>query len=99
VFIFANLLSAVALVLSLVLNLYMWIMIGRVIISWVNADPRNQIVRFIYNATEPVLDRVRRVIPTVAGGFDFSVLIVILGIYFLERFLVVSLYQLADRIG
>lgn len=93
-----NLLSAVALVLSLVLNFYMWLVIGRVIISWVNADPYNPIVRFLYNATEPVLYRVRRALPQI-GGLDLSPMVVIAGIYFLERFLVVSLYQLADRIG
>lgn len=94
-----NLLGAVALVLSLVLNFYMWLIIGRVIISWVNADPYNPIVRFLYNATEPVMYRVRRALPQIGAGLDFSPLIVILGIYFLERFLVASLSQLAHRIS
>jgi YggT family protein len=97
-FIFANLLSSVAMVLSLVLNFYMWLIIGRVIISWVNADPHNPIVRFLYNATEPVLYRVRRAVPALVGGFDLSPLIVILAIYFLEGFLVASLYQVANTL-
>jgi YggT family protein len=97
--ILGNLLGAVALVLRIVLNFYMWLVIGRVIISWVNADPHNPIVRFLYNATEPVLYRVRRVLPQIGAGLDLSPMVVILGLYFLERFLVVSLYQLADRIG
>jgi YggT family protein len=96
VFIFANLLSSVAMVLDMVLTLYMWLIIGRVIISWVNADPYNPIVRFLYNATEPVLYRVRRALP-VLGGLDLSPLIVILGIYFLKGFLVMSLYDVARR--
>jgi YggT family protein len=83
-------------VLDMVLTLYMWLIIGRVIISWVNADPYNPIVRFLYNATEPVLYRVRRALP-VLGGLDLSPLIVILGIYFLKGFLVMSLYDVARR--
>lgn len=84
-------------VLDTVLTIYMWMIIGRVIISWVNADPYNAIVRFLYNATEPVLYRVRRAIPSMGVGLDFSPLLVILGIYFLKAFLVMSLYDVAQR--
>jgi len=94
-FIFANLLNATATVLSAVLNLYMILVIARVIVSWVNADPYNQIVRFIYNATEPLLYRVRKALPMVGGGLDFSPLVIILAIYFLEGFLVASLRDMA----
>ena len=97
-FILANLLNSVGMVLDMVLSLYMWLIIGRVIISWVNADPYNPIVRFLYNATEPVLYRVRRALPVI-GGLDLSPLIVILGIYFLKGFLVMSLYDLARRMS
>jgi len=93
-FVFANLLSAIAAALNLVLTLYMWIVIARALISWVNPDPRNPIVRFLYNATEPLLYRVRRVIPYM-GGIDFSPLLVIIAIIFLQRFLVGSLDDLA----
>ena len=94
-FLFANLLSATAGVLSLILTLYMWIIIARAIISWVSPDPRNPIVRFLYNATEPLLYRVRRALPIFAGGIDFSPLLVIVAIYFLQAFLVQSLQDLA----
>ena len=93
-FVFANLLSAIAAALNLVLTLYMWIVIARALISWVNPDPRNPIVRFLYNATEPLLYRVRRVIPYM-GGIEFSPLLVIIAIIFLQRFLVGSLDDLA----
>jgi YggT family protein len=96
VFIFANLLSSVGTVLDMVLTLYMWLIVGRVIISWVNADPYNPIVRFLYNATEPVLYRVRRALPAI-GGLDLSPLLVIFGIYFLKGFLVMSLFDVARR--
>jgi YggT family protein len=94
-FIFANLLVAVAQVLDYVLWAYIWILIGRVIISWVNADFNNPIVRFLYAATEPVLERVRQRLPIFAGGFDLSPVIVWIAIIFLQRFVVRSLYDLA----
>ena len=84
-------------VLDSILWVYMWMIIGRVIISWVNADPYNPIVRFLYNATEPVLYRVRRAIPSMATGLDFAPMIVLLGIYFLKGFLVMSLLDVAVR--
>jgi YggT family protein len=96
-FMLANLLTAIAGVLGLVLTLYMYIVIARALISWVNPDPRNPIVRFLYNATEPLLYRVRRVVPYM-GGIDFSPLVVIIAIYFLQSFLVTSLVDLAYRL-
>jgi YggT family protein len=94
-FVFSNFLLATASVLQLVLTLYMWIVIGRAVISWVNPDPYNPIVRFLYSATEPLMYRVRRAIPISFGGIDFSPLLVIFGIYFLQAFLVQSLRDLA----
>ena len=94
-FILSNFLLGIAAVLNLVLWLYMWIIIACAILSWVNPDPRNPIVRFLHNATEPLLYRVRRALPFSAGGIDFSPLIVILVIYFLQIFLVGSLQQMA----
>ena len=92
-FILANLLEAVAAVLGVLLSAYMWIIIARAVISWVNPDPYNPIVRFLYSVTEPVLYRVRRAIPIYAGGIDFSPILVFVAIYFLELFLVRSLYD------
>lgn len=95
-FIFSNLLFAAAEVFKILLTVYMWIIIIRALISWVNPDPYNPIVRFLYQATEPVLDRVRRYLPY-TGGIDLSPLVVILIIIFLQSFLVNSLFQLAMR--
>jgi YggT family protein len=95
-FLLSNFLNAAALVLGMLLTLYWWIIIARAILSWVNPDPYNPIVRFLYNVTEPVLYRVRRTIPiSMAGGIDFSPVIVLLGLYFLQAFLVWSLQDLA----
>ena len=94
-FVFANLLTALAAVIGTLLTVYTWILIARAVISWVNPDPYNPIVRFLYNVTEPVLYRVRRLVPAVFGGIDLSPLILILALQFLQIFLVGSLHDLA----
>jgi len=94
-FIIGNLLKAVAVVLNYVLHFYMWIVIARAVLSWVNPDPYNPIVRFIHNVTEPVLYRIRTRLPVDLGGIDFSPIIVILGIIFLQNFVVSSLFKMS----
>ena len=96
-FVLGNLLVALASVIGLVLNLYMWVIIARAVISWVNPDPYNPIVRFLYSITDPVLLAIRRRLPLSFGGIDFSPILVILAIIFLQRFLVASLHDLAIR--
>ena len=94
-FILGNFFNAVAVVLDYALSIYMWIIIARAVLSWVNPDPYNAIVRFINNATEPVLYQVRKRLPVSFGGLDVSPMIVILGVIFLQTFLVASLKRLA----
>jgi len=97
-FILGNLLSATAQILKIVLELYMWIMIIRALLSWVNPDPYNPIVQFLNSITEPVLYRVRQLMPMSGTGIDFSPMIVILAIIFLQSFLVNSIGMLAMRL-
>jgi YggT family protein len=93
-----NLLEALAYVLNLGLTIYMWLIIARALVSWVNPDPYNPIVRFLYNVTEPVLGWVRRRVPIVIGGLDLSPILVLLVIIFLQQFLVASIFDFAYRI-
>lgn len=95
-FIPANFLNALATILDVALNIYMWIIIIRALISWVNPDPYNPIVQFLYRITEPVLYPIRKRLPF--GQIDFSPIIVILIILFLQYFLVASLKDLAFQI-
>ena len=97
-FVFNNLLTAIAKILDVVLVIFMWIVIARAILSWVSPDPYNPIVRFIHNITEPVLYQVRKRIPLNFGGIDFSPILVLLAVIFLQRFVVQSLYELALRL-
>ena len=94
-FVIGNFLVAVASVLNMLLSAYMWIIVIRALISWVNPDPYNPIVQFLRSATDPLLYRVRRALPLNFGGIDFSPIIVIAGIIFLQTFLVQSLLDLA----
>jgi YggT family protein len=94
-FVFGNMLQAAAYIIDTVLTIYMWVIIARALISWVNPDPYNRIVVFLYRVTEPVLRPVRRLIPLGHLGIDISPIIVILVIYFLKIFLVQTLIQTA----
>jgi YggT family protein len=94
-----HLIEALAEILSLALNIYMWLIIARALLTWVNPDPYNPIVRFLYNVTEPVLGWVRRRVPLIFGGLDLSPLLVLVAVVFLQRFLVATLWDLARQLG
>ena len=96
--IIGNLLNALSIVIYYILNIYMWIVIARAVLSWVNPDPYNKIVRFIHNITEPVFYKIRKAIPVNFGGIDISPIIVFLAIIFLQKFVVGSLQDLARSI-
>ena len=91
----ANFIIAIAKVIDIALTLYMWIIIARAVISWVNPDPFNAVVRFLNSVTEPVLYPIRRRLPISLGGIDFSPIIVILAIIFIKYFVVQSLFDVA----
>jgi YggT family protein len=95
----SNFLFALAKLVEILLGVYMWVVIGRAILSWVNPDPYNPIVRFLHEVTEPLLSRIRRMIPVLGGSIDFSPMILILVIYFLMSFLVPTLKHMAAAIG
>ena len=97
-FVAGNALSAVATILDYVLSLYMWVIIARALISWVNPDPWNPIVQFLNRATEPVLAPIRRLIG-LRIGMDVSPIIVILIIIFLQKAVVRSLEEFAMRMN
>jgi len=89
----SNFLYACGTVINWVLVAYMWVVIARVVLSWVNPDPFNPIVRFIHNITEPVLYQIRKRLPVVFGGLDLSPILVFLAIMFLRSFVVRTLFD------
>lgn len=98
-FIMGNFFKAIAVVLDWGLSLFMWIIIARAVLSWVNPDPYNNIVRFITNVTEPVLYQIRKRIPFDLGGLDISPIIAIMIVIFLQTFVVGSLHRLAYNLS
>lgn len=94
-FLIGNFIRAIAEILNIGLTLFMWLVIAQAILSWVNPDPYNPIVRFIYQVTEPVLYQIRKRIPSAVGGLDFSPIIALLGVVFLKIFVVESLLRIS----
>jgi len=97
-FILGNFFIALANLIYLVSNAYIWIVIARAVISWVNADPYNPIVRFLIQATDPVLHKIRRWLPPM-GGLDLSPMILVFGIIFFQSFLVPTLQHLGQMLS
>lgn len=91
-------LSGLGYTLHIILNIYMWIVIIGALLSWVNPDPYNPIVRFLRSATEPMFSFMRRKLPFLrTGGIDFSPIIVIAAVYFLDYALAGYLIALGTR--
>ena len=87
----ANTLSAIALVLGSLLNIYFWIVIISAVLTWVRPDPYNPIVRTLRLLTEPVFYRVRKWLPfTYTSGLDFSPVVVLLAIELINRIVIAS---------
>lgn len=99
-FVLGNVLIGLARALEMALQLYLFILIGRAIISWVNADPRNPIVRFLVMATEPPLRLIRRMLPASLRYFPLDIaFLVLLGIVIFAQYAVVqSLFDLGARL-
>lgn|SRR5574341_9154 len=98
-FVFGNIILGIANVLDFILKIYMWVIIIRALISWVNPDPYNPIVQFLQRATEPVLRPLRKLVPPWKLGIDISPIIAILIILFLQAAVVNTLYRIGHSMG
>jgi len=98
-FALSNLISALASVLNLVLTIFYWLILVRALISWVNPDPYNPVVQFLYKTTEPILYPIRKILPlSLKFGIDISPIIAFIAIMFLRSFLVRTLMDLSMRL-
>jgi len=97
-FVIGELFRSLALLVSLVFNILYFVLVIRIILSWVNADPYNEIVQIIYRVTDPILAPFRR-LPLQMGGMDFSPIVAFLVLSVLRTFIVNILYQIAFRLG
>jgi YggT family protein len=98
-FVFGDLLISIATILDYLLGFYKWVVIIAALLSWVNPDPYNPIVRFLYSVTEPVFRPIRRLIGYRLGPIDISPIIVILAIIFIQSFLVRTLIKVGYKFG
>ncbi len=96
-FIIAYILEGLATVLGLALGIYYYLLLARVLISWVNPDPYNQIVVFLRQMTDPILEPLRRIfLPlTMQIRVDLSPIIAFFIIVFLQKSLVGMLFHIA----
>ncbi|MDY0301842.1 MAG: YggT family protein [Trichlorobacter sp.] len=95
----SNIMYALAKIVELgdgLLTIYKYILIASILISWVNPDPYNPVVNFLYRVTEPLLSRIRRFVPPF-GAMDFSPLVAFAAIYVLQIVVLNTLYQYLIR--
>ncbi|MCK5083174.1 MAG: YggT family protein [Candidatus Omnitrophica bacterium] len=95
-FVLSNFIRALASVADIVLSIFYWLILIRALISWVNPDPHNVIVQFLYRATEPILKPIRRLLPPM--GVDLSPIIAFLAIIFFRGFIVATLVDISYRL-
>lgn len=96
--VFSTLIEALAQILHMVINIYIWVVIIAALITWVRPDPYNPIVQVLRRLTEPVYAFIRSYIPTVIGGVDLAPIIIILGLQFIDLFAVKLLSNLANAL-
>jgi len=92
----STLIEAIAQILHMVLNIYIWVVIISALITWVRPDPYNPIVQVLRRLTEPVYEFMRRYVPTMIGGVDLAPIIVILSLQFIDLFAIKLLFSLAN---
>lgn len=95
-FVLSNFIVAIAKISDVILSMMYWLILIRALISWVSPDPRNPIVQFLYRVTEPILQPIRRMLPSM--GIDISPIIAFFAIIFMKSFLVTSLYDIAFQL-
>jgi YggT family protein len=98
-FVFGNIMLGIAKVLDVALNVYMWVIIIRALVSWVNPDPYNPIIQILTRMTEPVLRPIRKLAPPHKIGIDLSPLIAVLVLIFLQYALINTLYRIGRSMG
>lgn len=94
-----NFLAAIAKMLDVILIIYMWVVIIRAVLSWVNVPSFYPLTVVLYRLTEPVLRPLRRIVPpNKVGGVDITPIIVIIIILFIDSFIVKSLFLYAHQL-
>ena len=93
--ILSTLFTAIANILSIIVNVYTWIIIAAALVSWVKPDPSSPVVQLLYRLTDPIYSFIRRYIKTEFNGIDFAPLIVLLALQLIDQFLIRLLFVFA----
>jgi YggT family protein len=92
-----SLVDVIAQILYQLLSAYWWIVIIAAVMTWINPDPYNPIVRFFYGITEPVFEFIREHLPVIFGGMDLSPIVVLVMIEIIQRWLIPTVAMSLDR--
>ena len=103
-FVLGNLVIAIAGLVHAIFQIAWWVLIARIVLSWIRPNPRNDLVRSavgaVYTLTDPVLDRARRTLPFLqVGALALSPIAVFLALAFADSFITSSLYALGASLG
>jgi len=97
-FVLSNFLFALAKIINIVITIFYWLILIRALISWVNLDLYNPIVQFLHKITEPILNPLRRILPTqLRIGIDISPIVAFFILIFLKSILIRIIVNLAYR--
>ena len=72
--------------LAVLIDLYSFMVVGAVVMTWLQVPPSNQVAAFLRSLTEPLLAPIRRVVPTI-GGLDVSAIALLIGLQLLSSLL------------
>ncbi|MFH1096564.1 MAG: YggT family protein [Candidatus Desantisbacteria bacterium] len=97
-FVLGELIGSLSMLLGMIFKMIYFVLVIRMLLSWVNPDPYNQLVRIIYRVTEPILAPFRRIIPPM-GMVDISPMVVFFLLAFIENFVMRILFQIEARLG
>ena len=84
---------AIPALLELVIDIFLFAVLIRVILSWLSPDPYNPVVALLRRLTDPLLEPAQRLIPPI-GGIDLSPMAVMIGLVLLQMLLVPPLEAL-----
>ncbi|MBU0599767.1 YggT family protein [bacterium] len=94
----ANLFRNLAIILNIAFNLFYFLLVARIISSWIAPDPFHQVVQIIYKLTDPILNLIKRLVPLQFGMIDFSPIIAFFLLEFLKNFIVGTLISISNKI-
>jgi len=98
VFVFGNLMGAVAWLVGLLFDALMLVILLNAVLSWFRIDPSNPVLQLLDRVSDFVCNPIRRLFPTVVSGVDLAPLIAMVALMFLRTWIVPTLYEIASQV-